>query len=173
MTQPEQSPKQPSNTGRAGIARKVTALLEPAVVGAGFALWDLQYVKEGSDRVLRVTIDKPDGITVDDCETVTRLVDPILDEADPIPDSYILEVCSPGVERELTRAEHFEAMKGQTVCLHLFAALNGSRTLTGTLCGLSDSGDILVTVGSDSQPTPVARSLVSSVRTVYDFSADL
>ena len=94
-------------TGR-GIAERVREIITPTADELGYYLWDVEYVKEGADYILRVTIDNDEGITIDDCERMTRAIDPILDEHDPIPDSYLLEVSSPGIERELTRDDHFD-----------------------------------------------------------------
>ena len=83
------------------IVASVRAAIAPVVEGLGYSIWDLEYVKEGADWFLRVTIDSPSGITIDDCETVHRAIDPVLDEVDPIEGAYHLEVSSPGIEREL------------------------------------------------------------------------
>ena len=117
----------------AGIAEKVFNLIKPAVEEAGVYLWDVKYVKEGASYYLRVYIDSEEGISIDDCTRVSRAIDPIIDEADPIECSYCLEVCSPGIERELTRPEHFEMAIGCRVKLKLFKALDGKKDFIGTL----------------------------------------
>ena len=98
---------------RKSVALHVRELVAPTADELGLKLWDVEYVKEGADYVLRITIDSDEGITIDDCERFHRAIDPVIDEDDPIENSYKLEVSSPGVERVLTRPEHFEAMKGE------------------------------------------------------------
>ena len=84
-------------------------LAQPFADQLGLMLWDVRFVKEGAAWYLRYLIDKEGGVTIDDCVALSRLINPVLDEADPIDQSYCLEVMSPGIERELTRPEHFEA----------------------------------------------------------------
>ena len=95
-------------------AQRVEALVRPTVEGMGLRLWDVVFEKEGPDWYLRVLIDKTDGTTMDTdtCADVSHALDPILDEADPIDQSYYLEVGSPGLGRKLTRPEHYEAVQG-------------------------------------------------------------
>ena len=93
-------------------AAAVRALAEPIAAQLGLSVWDVTFTKEGAQWYLRIYIDKPDGVDIDDCERMTRAIDPVLDEADPIEDAYLLEVSSPGIERELTRADHFELCRG-------------------------------------------------------------
>lgn len=117
----------------ASIAEKVYALVKETVESCGVNLWDVRFVKEGASHYLRIFIDKPDGITINDCTDVSHAVDPIIDEVDPIDGSYYLEVCSPGTERELTREHHFEYGIGKTVTVKLFKALDGKKEFTGVL----------------------------------------
>ena len=93
----------------------VTELVEPIVQEMGLQLWDVRFLKEGAQWYLRIFIDKDSGVTIDDCENVTRAVDEPLDALDPIEQNYILEVSSPGIERELIRPEHFDAFLGAKV----------------------------------------------------------
>ena len=99
----------------ANSAEKVYSLIKQTVEEQGVSLWDVRFLKEGASWYLRVYIDKPEGISIDDCTNVSHAIDPIIDEADPIDVSYYLEVCSPGVERELTKPRHFENSVGKTV----------------------------------------------------------
>lgn len=105
-----------------GIASTVDSLIREEVEKLGYILWDVEYKKEGSDYNLIVTIDK-DGeeLTMDDCVKVTDAINPIIDDADPIPDSYFLEVSSAGLERELKKPEHLERYIGKEVEVKLFA----------------------------------------------------
>ncbi len=120
-------------TAKKNIAETVTDLILPVVNGLGISLWDVEYVKEGARQVLRITIDKEEGVDINDCEAVHRAIDPVLDEADPIPVQYYLEVSSPGVERELRQPFHFEVCIGLKVDVKLFTAVNGVKQVTGVL----------------------------------------
>lgn len=117
----------------ANAAEKVYGLIKETVEAEGVSLWDVRFLKEGASWYLRVFIDKPEGISIDDCTNVSHAIDPIIDDADPIDVSYYLEVCSPGTERELTRQSHFEASVGKTVKIKLYKALDGVKELTGSL----------------------------------------
>ena len=132
----------------ASIADRVWALVEDAVRSQGVELWDVRFVKEGASHYLRIFIDSDKGIDIDDCTNVSHAVDPILDEADPIDKSYYLEVCSPGLERELTRDEHFEKMLGQKVTVKLYRAVNGAKEITGTLKNY-ENGNVTLDVNSE------------------------
>ena len=90
-------------------ASVVTGLISETVASLGFELWDVEYVKEGADMYLRITIDSSEAVDIEDCETVSRAVNNILDDADPIDEPYMLEVSSPGIERQLRTPRHFEA----------------------------------------------------------------
>lgn len=119
----------------ANTAAKVEALVAPVVRDLGYDLWDVRFLKEGASWYLRIYIDKEGGIDINDCTDVSHAVDPILDEADPIDKAYYLEVCSPGIERELSRPEHFEKMRLREVSVHLIRPQEGSRDYCGTLLG--------------------------------------
>ncbi len=125
------------------ISEKVEALAKPIVEEAGCELWAVEYVKEAGSWYLRVLIDKEGGVGIADCEAISRRLDPILDEADPIPDSYVFEVGSAGAERELKRPSDFERFIGAEVEVKLYQAVNGKKSLAGTLEAYED-GDIIV-----------------------------
>ena len=93
------------------VADTVRDIAEPLAESFGYVLWDVEYVKEGAEWYLRITLDSDNGIDIDDCEKVSRAINPIIDEADPIEDFYYLEVSSPGVERSIRTKEHYEAIK--------------------------------------------------------------
>ncbi len=113
---------------------EVSALVEPIISELGLSLWDVRYVKEGAVWYLRIFIDKEQGVTIEDCEKVTRAIDEPLDKLDPIEESYTLEVSSPGIERELVRNEHFEKFLGAPVMLKLHRPdENGEKEFKGTL----------------------------------------
>ena len=137
--------------GAGGIAAVCRELAQPLAESLGLSLWDVRFVKEGADWFLRIIIDKEGGVSINDCVDLTHLINPVLDKADPIPQSYCLEVMSPGIERELTRAEHFAAYTGEPVTVLLIRpAENGQREFVGLLTEYTDetlslqleSGDI-------------------------------
>lgn len=124
--------KKKKNKGN--TAEIVAELVKPIVEEMGLTLWDVRFVKEGAMWYLRIFIDKPSGVTIEDCENVTRAVDKPLDELDPIEQNYCLEVSSPGIERELLREEHFDAFLGAPVMIKLHRPdENGVREYKGTL----------------------------------------
>ncbi len=110
-------------------------IAKPIADELGLEIWDIRFVKEGSDWFLRIFIDKDGGVSIDDCENMSRAIDEPLDEADPIEQSYCLEVSSPGVERELTRDTHFEACTGEKIKVKFIRAVDGKREYSGVLSG--------------------------------------
>lgn len=125
------------------ISDKVEALARPVVEEEGCKLWSVEYIKEAGTWYLRVYIDKDGGVGITDCEAISRKLDPILDEADPVPGSYVFEVGSAGAERELKRPSDFEQFIGSEVEVKLYQPHEGRKTLVGTLDGYSD-GNITV-----------------------------
>ncbi len=120
--------------GASGVAGQVEQLVRPAIEQLGLRLWDVRFEKEGSLWLLRIFIDRDEPLDTDTCEAASRTVDPILDEADPISQSYVLEVGSPGLGRRLTRTEHFEAMLGQKLRAKLYGPDEaGRREVAGVL----------------------------------------
>ena len=132
------------------ITQAVWALAQPVAEKHGCELWDVEYVTEAGTRYLRVYIDKPDGVSIDDCEAVSRELDILLDEADPIPDSYVFEVSSAGAERELKRPSDFERFLGDTVEVRFFKTTDGSKSVIGTLTGY-ENGDVSIRVGEQTR----------------------
>lgn len=115
------------------ITEKVEALAKPVVEEEGCELWAVEYVREAGSWYLRVLIDKDGGVGIDDCERISRRLDPILDEADPIPDSYVFEVGSAGAERELKRPSDFERYIGSEVEVKLYQPYQGRKSYVGVL----------------------------------------
>ncbi len=115
------------------LTDKVSEIARPIVEEEGCTLWDVEYVREAGTWYLRVFIDKDGGVSIDDCERVSRRLDPILDEEDPIPDSYVFEVGSAGADRELKRPGDFEQFMGSEIEVKLFRPVGGSKHYTGTL----------------------------------------
>lgn len=149
-------------------ADKVRALAEAPIESLGYRIWDVRYVKEGAEWYLRIFIDSDQGIGIDDCAAVSRLVDPILDDADIISTSYYLEVCSPGLERELSRPEHFAVMTGKSVTVRLIRAENGAKEFSGTLTGY-DNGD--VTLDTTDGTVTFQKQNISKVK-LNDYTED-
>jgi ribosome maturation factor RimP len=140
------------------VTEIVAKLAEPVVKAHGCELWDVEYVREGDQRFLRLYLDKETGVDINDCEAISRAVDPLLDEADPIDKSYYLEVCSPGLERELTRDEHFVQMQGEKIKPKLYKARDGVKEFGGLLI----SGDKeKITVRINEEDTEFLRSEIS------------
>ncbi len=127
------------------ITEKVEALAKPVVEEAGCELWDVEYVREAGSWYLRVFIDKEGGVSIEDCERISRKLDPILDENDPIPDSYVFEVGSAGAERELKRPSDFERYMGSEIEVKLYQPYKGKKSFVGSLDAYEDGN---VTVSS-------------------------
>lgn len=123
-------------------------LARPVVEACGCTLWDVEYIKEAGSWYLRLYIDKEGGVSIDDCEAVSRGVDPLLDEADPIQDPYTFEVSSAGADRPLKKPEHFEAFLGAQVDVKFYKAVNGQKNCTGILAGYND-GDVTLELGGE------------------------
>ena len=148
------------------IAETVQAFVQPVINQLGYYLWDVEYVKEGSEWYLRITIDSEDGITIDDCETVHRAIDPVIDEHDPIENAYHLEVSSPGIERVLRTAEHIEAWAGEEVEAKLFAPIDGKKAIRGILGGIENG---IVTIECAGKTYAIEHKKISRMTTVFDF----
>lgn len=139
----------------------VEKLVRPVIESMGLVLWDVRYVKEGTSWYLRIYIDSDEGISIDDCTDVSHAIDPIIDEADPIKTAYYLEVCSPGLARELTRDEHYEIMRGEAVIIHLIREIDGKRDISGELITRDKEQ---VTVLCDGKELQIPRGNISSVK---------
>ncbi len=123
-----------ASKGKGGITvSTVWEIAEPIAAELGLEIWDVRFEKEGADWFLRIFIDKEGGVSIDDCVDMSHAIDKPLDDADPIEQSYCLEVCSPGLERDLKRDEHFEKCLGEPVMVKLIRPLNGMREYKGIL----------------------------------------
>ena len=150
-----------------GIAPLVEGLVTPTIVELGYAVWDVEYVKEGAEWYLRITIDSPKGIDIEDCEKVHRAIEVIIDEADPIEDFYYLEVSSPGVERPLKKPEHFVHCIGEVVEVKLFAPdANGKKAYKGTLCGADENG---IELDAEGESIKLEYSAVAKSNIYFEF----
>ena len=130
------------------ITDRVWAFTQPVVEGFGLRLWDVEYVREGADWFLRIYIDKDGAVDISDCEKVSRALDPILDEEDPIPDSYTFEVCSAGCERVLKRPGDFMQFLGSQVLVKLYRPRDGRKEYVGTLKNYVD-GTLTLEIGEE------------------------
>ena len=148
------------------ITDQVAEFAQPVVESFGCRLWDVEYVREGSERFLRLYIDKDGGIDIEDCEKIHRAVDPILDEKDPIAESYHFEVCSAGLERALKRPRDFEEFMNAAVLIKLYRPRNGLKEIPGILRGYED-GKITVEAGKET--ITFEKSEVALVRLRVEF----
>lgn len=148
------------------ITDRVTEIARPVVEEEGCSLWSVEYVKEAGTRYLRVYIDKEGGVDIDDCERISRRLDPILDETDLIPESYVFEVGSAGIDRELKRPSDFEAFLGSEVEVRLYQPFNGQKTYIGTLLGYSDGTTEIEVKGKKLTFTKPQTALVKLYATI-------
>lgn len=153
---------------KGNIASRVTELVKEAVEECGCMLWDVEFVKEGPDHNLIVYIDKPEGISLDDCEMVNDAIEPIIDEADPIEGSYYLEVSSPGLERELRTSEHIKAFVGERVIVKLFTAKNGKKSYDGIIESFDENENTFVLALAEEKISFTLKEC-SSIKTVCEF----
>lgn len=148
------------------ITDQVWQFAEPIVKANGCTLWDVEYVREGGEWYLRLYLDKEGGVDINDCEAVSRAVDPILDEKDPIPESYHFEVCSAGLERPLKRPSDFEQFMGHDVLVKLYQPKNGAKECCGRLVGYDDGR---VTIESAGNMVTFEKQEVALVRLIVEF----
>lgn len=148
------------------ITEIVAGFARPVVEQKGCTLWDVEYVREGSDFFLRLYIDKEGGVDISDCEAISRAVDPILDEKDPISESYHFEVCSAGLERALKRPGDFERFMGSPIMVKLYRPRNGLKELPGILRGY-DNGRVTAECGKET--ITFEKSEVALVRLRVEF----
>ena len=148
------------------VTELVTKLAEPVVQAHGCELWDVEYVREGSEYFLRIYLDKETGVDINDCEAISRALDPILDEKDPIQGSYHFEVCSAGLERALKRPGDFERFMGSAITVKLYRPRNGLKEFPGILRGYEDGR---VTVEAGKQTLTFEKSQVALVRLRVEF----
>lgn len=143
------------------ITDTVEELARPVAEELGLEIWFVEYVKEAGTRYLRVYIDKEEGVSIDDCEAFSRALDPLLDEADPIPESYTFEVSSAGCERVLHRPQDFERYMGSLAEVKHYGPVNGAKAHVGTLSGYEDGA---VTLNVQGQEIRFEKAQVAQVR---------
>lgn len=148
------------------VEESVWAYIEPTVKELGVMIYDIEYVKEGTSWYLRIYIDKENGISIEDCEKVSRAIDPLLDELNVIKSQYSLEVSSPGIERVLRRNEHFNKYIGEKVEVSLFKPIDGNKKIECVLNGINDNEVIVL---YDNNEINIDRKDISLVKTIYEF----
>lgn len=148
------------------VEESVWSCIEPKVNELGLSIYDVEYVKEGMNWYLRVFIDKEEGVSIEDCENVSRAIDPLLDELNPIKTAYSLEVSSPGIERVIRRDEHFKKYMGEKVEISVFKPINDAKKFE---CILKDINDNEVIVNYENNEVKIDRKNISLVKTIYEF----
>ena len=154
----------------AKIEEKVEELIKDKIENIGYSLYDVEYAKEGPNYYLRVYIDSPNGIDLNDCEKVSNEINDVLDEANYIKEQYFLEVSSPGIERILRKDSHLEQNIGNQVEIKLFKKdENGSKNYIGELKGF-DEDTITVEVTDKIEEVKIERKNIAQIKTVYDWN---
>lgn len=141
-------------------------ILQPIAEACGVEIYDVEYVKEGSDWYLRAYIDKPEGVTIDDCENVSRALSAKMDDNDFIEDAYILEVSSPGLGRALKKEKHFLKSIGMEVEVKTYKPIEKEKQFVGILTSYKDD---TITIKTDKKEMSFNKSEVASVRLTFDF----
>ncbi len=154
-------------TGAKFYEARTEEILVPFLKEQGLDLFDVEFVKEGSEKYLRAYIDKDGGVTIDDCETVSRFLSDVLDREDFIPEAYILEVSSPGLGRQLKKDRHLEKSLGKAVDVKLFAAVDGEKEFSGTLERFDK--DVLVLQKEDGTAMDIDRKNIALIKLSFDF----
>ena len=150
----------------ASIEEKVEELVQSKVKELGYELYDVQYVKEGKDYFLRIFIDKPEGIDLNDCEKVSNEINPIIDKADYIKEAYFLEVSSPGVERVLRKDKHLEQNKGKEIEIKLFKPIENEKIQDGILKQYNEEA-IIIEVNEEEKI--IDRKNIALMKLKYNF----
>lgn len=155
--------------GKPNTAAVCEALAQPILEQLGLSLWDLRFEKEGSGWFLRYFIDKEGGVDINDCERFSRAIDPVLDAADPIEQSYCLEVSSPGIERELTKPHHFAHYIGSEVTVRYIRPVDDVREFVGKLLSYAEG---VLTLLCEEKEILVNQKQTASIRLVdtYDYT---
>ena len=151
----------------ANIEEKVEKLLEPKIQEIGYELYDVEYAKEGKNYFLRIIIDKPEGIDLNDCEKVNNAITDMLDEANYIKEQYFLEVSSPGIERVIRKEKHLKQNIGQEVQVKLFRKdQNGKKEYQGKLLDYTSEN---ITIQTSEEKIKIERKNISQIRTIYSW----
>ena len=150
------------------VTETVKELAEPIADSLGCWVWDVEFVKEGTRKILRITIDSEEGIDIDSCEKMHRAIDPVLDEVDPISEPYYLEISSPGLERELKTPEHIEACEGWDVEVKLYAPIDGLKLFRGVLLSSENENEIKIDIAGNEKTFD--KQSVAKLSTYFDFN---
>ena len=150
----------------ASIEERVESLVEKKINDLGYELYDVEYAKEGKDYYLRIFIDKPEGIDLNDCEKVNDGINDLLDQADYIKEQYFLEVSSPGVERTLRKDKHLEASIDSLVEVKLFKQIEKQKTIQGIL---KEFNKDILTIETEEDNIEIERKNISIIKTVYEW----
>lgn len=145
----------------------VTELLTPVAEALGLKLWDVEYVREAGEMRLKITIDKDGGVGIEDCENFQRASDPVIDEADPIAEAYIMEVSSPGLERDIKYGWHIDACAGKRVTVKLYTAYDGAKSYTGIL--QPDREDTVGLLLDNGENIEFDKKTVAKINMYFDF----
>ncbi len=163
--------------GTESVADQARRLLEPVLVRDGFELVEVEWLREGGSWVLRLYVDRPSGVGIEDCQAVSRTVEPILDAEDLVEPAYNLEVSSPGLDRPLRKPADFDRFAGRRAHVKTFGPIEGSapgspprKNWTGTLRGYRDGA---VEIEVDGQLHRVPHDKIAKANLEYDFEADL
>lgn len=141
-------------------------LAEPVAKDFGCFIYDVEFVKEGSTRFLRIYADNEEGITIDDCEKISREISSILDKKDPIKENYFLEVSSPGIERKLKTAKHFKTYLGKEIDLSFYKPFNGAKQIC---CTLVDFENDILKINFEENEYEIPLSEISLAKLHFDF----
>ncbi len=154
------------------IAEIVRELAEPVARELGYSVWSVEFGKIGADYTLEITIDtdEAEGISIDDCQKFNDAINPVLDENDPVEEAYILQVSSPGIERELKEPEHYRKMIGETVLVKLYKATDGKKSFQGTLERIDDDDNVTVTTDEGAKTFP--RKSIAKCNIVFDWAGN-
>ena len=152
---------------RKSIEATIEEIVQPIVDAKNFEIVDIEYVKEAGEYYLRVYLDNEGGISLSDCEVVSRELSEILDKKDPIKDNYFLEVSSPGLDRPLKKDKDFERYKGRDVEIKLYKPMNDSKQFEGELVGLTEDNNIKVII--DGEEVDFTRKEVALIRLAIKF----
>ena len=151
----------------ANIEEKVEKLLEPKIQEIGYELYDVEYAKEGKNYFLRIIIDKPEGIDLNDCEKVNNEITDMLDEANYIKEQYFLEVSSPGIERVIRKEKHLKQNIGQEIQVKLFRKdQNGKKEYQGKLLDYTSEN---ITIQTSEEKINIERKNISQIKTIYNW----
>ncbi len=148
------------------IESKVEELLKPIIINLGYDLYDVIYEKEGKDYYLRIFIDKPEGIDINDCEKVNNEINDILDEADYIKEQYFLEVSSPGIERTLRKEKHFLSQIGNEIRIKLFKPIDKQKELIGILTEYNKEE---ITIKVDEKTIKINSKDIANAKTIFNW----